>query len=357
MKYIINYSHKENNNYLDMIGNGNSIINLLSYNSYMRPPPVGIFTDFKNERLDYLIKNKFDKFDIICLQEMFSNLNSRRDKLKKEMEKKGFKYSSNCPKNCFFCNGKLIDCGLLILSRYEILKTKFKSFNNSTDIDSVAEKGILYCQINLSKDIPIHVFCLHMQASYDYFPNESCLKIREKQLETVINFIKSIINDKNTPIGPIILTGDFNVNSLIDTNLNKEENNVIMNEYNKFKEYLKKLTDEISINGNNYENVKNIFFDKYKNNIKTMIPYEWNRKDKSSIRSSLFIDENTKLENTKNTFWAPQSLDYTFIINPINKKISANVISCEIDSFSIKNKKYRQLSDHSALISKLEIKY
>ena len=88
MKYIIKYSYKEKNNNLDMIGNGNSIINLLSYNSYMRPPPVGIFSDLKNERLDYLIKNKFDKFDIICLQEMFSNLNNRRDRLKKEMKKR-----------------------------------------------------------------------------------------------------------------------------------------------------------------------------------------------------------------------------------------------------------------------------
>ena len=196
-----------------------------------------------------------------------------------------------------------------------------------------------------------------MQASYDYFPNESTLKVREKQLETIINFIKSIINDKNTPIGPIILTGDFNINSLTNINLNKYENKVIIDEYDKFKDYIKKLTDEISINGNNYENAKNIFFDKYKNNIKTMIPYEWDRKDKSSIRSSLFIDENIKLENTKNTFWAPQCLDYTFIINPKNNNIHANVISCEIDSFSIKNKKYRQLSDHSALISKIEIKY
>jgi endonuclease/exonuclease/phosphatase family metal-dependent hydrolase len=361
MKYIIKYSKKniDNNiikNNLKMIGSGNISIKLLSYNTFMRPPPLGIFLEYKEERLNYLIENKFANFDIICLQEVFGNFNNRKNKLKNEMEKKGFKYSSTCY-NCFFCNGKIIDCGLLILSRYKILKTKFQSFETSTNIDSFSEKGILYCEINLTNNIPIHVFCLHMQASYTYVPNENSIKVREKQLDIICNFIKLIINDKDTPIGPIILTGDFNINSLINSNLNKEENNIIIEEYNNLNKKMKKLIEVISINGNNYEYGRNIFFDKYKKNIETFIPNEWNKKDKTELKSSLFIDKNIKLENTKKTFWAPQCLDYTFLINPKKKNIYADVISCEINSFSVKNKNYRQLSDHNALISEIEIKY
>ena len=313
------------------------LIKLLSYNSFMRPPPIGIFSEYKEERLNHLIKDKFDQFDIICLQEMFGNLNNRRDRLKNNMKEKGFKYSSNCSENCFLCNGKLIDCGLLVLSRHKILKTKFKSFNSSTDVDSLAEKGILYCLINLPNNIPLHIFNLHMQASYNYIPNNKSIKVREEQLEIIFNFIKSIINDKDTLIGPIILTGDFNINSLLNSNLNEKENNIIKKEFDNFNKKIEKFIKEIDIN---YKYAENIFFDKYKKNIKTMIPYEWSKINKKSIRSSLFLNPKIKLEDSKETFWAPQCLDYTFLINPKKKNIYADVISCEINSFSIKNKQY-----------------
>jgi hypothetical protein len=53
-------------------------VRLLTYNMFMRPPPVKTnATDFKDARLDEFVK-QFDNFDIICFQEVFTTLNTRK---------------------------------------------------------------------------------------------------------------------------------------------------------------------------------------------------------------------------------------------------------------------------------------
>jgi len=53
-------------------------IRLLTYNMFMRPPPVKTnATDFKDARLDEFVK-QLDNFDIICFQEVFTTLNTRK---------------------------------------------------------------------------------------------------------------------------------------------------------------------------------------------------------------------------------------------------------------------------------------
>jgi hypothetical protein len=58
-----------------------SSIKLLTYNLFMRPPPVKTnHSDHKNARLRNYISH-LDKFDIICNQEVFSTFNSRKQQL------------------------------------------------------------------------------------------------------------------------------------------------------------------------------------------------------------------------------------------------------------------------------------
>lgn len=53
-------------------------VRLLTYNMFMRPPPVKTnATDFKDARLDEFVK-QLDNFDIICFQEVFTTLNTRK---------------------------------------------------------------------------------------------------------------------------------------------------------------------------------------------------------------------------------------------------------------------------------------
>lgn len=316
----------------------------------MRPPPVGIFSDYKNERLNKMIEDKFSDFDVLCLQEMFNNFTGRREKLKKILLDYGFKYSSNCPNNCFLCNGKVIDCGLLILSKHKILKSKFKPFRKSKDIDLLAEKGILYSKIELPNKIIVNVFNLHLQASYSYVPDEEDLITRKSQLQDLEEFTKSILKD-NIKNEIIIINGDFNINSNYDIDfLNDQEKNVLKEEYNL-------LLNKINIIKNNINEdfeIINLFFEIYKKPIQTMIEYKWNKLDKEYIKSSLFIDKNKKLIENDNSFWSTQTIDYSFIIKPKNLKIDFN--DSKIDNYKVTNNKYRQLSDHSALITNFKFK-
>ena len=56
-------------------------IKLLTYNMFMRPPPVKTnASDFKDARLNEFVK-QLDDFDIICHQEIFTTLNTRKQRL------------------------------------------------------------------------------------------------------------------------------------------------------------------------------------------------------------------------------------------------------------------------------------
>jgi hypothetical protein len=91
-------------------------IKVLTYNIFLRPPPVkNNEDDYKNERLRDFIK-MLDLFDIICLQEMFGTFNSRKHELIKHANKAGLFYFVDSPSPSFFSKF-LVDGGLLILSR------------------------------------------------------------------------------------------------------------------------------------------------------------------------------------------------------------------------------------------------
>ena len=70
-------------------------LRLLSLNMFLRPTGVAddyAVDDFKDERLDGFISECLnDDFDIVCLQECFSTLNSRKARLIREARKRGFK--------------------------------------------------------------------------------------------------------------------------------------------------------------------------------------------------------------------------------------------------------------------------
>lgn len=95
----------------------NLSIRLLTYNIFLRPPPVkNNFDDYKNERCNEFLKTIND-YDIICLQEIFGFLNKRKHKIVKKAFKNGFHYFASSHSPSFFSTF-LVDGGLLTLSRY-----------------------------------------------------------------------------------------------------------------------------------------------------------------------------------------------------------------------------------------------
>lgn len=107
---------------------------LLTFNMFMRPPGVkNNENDFKNERLDYIIKNVLPLHDIITIQEAFAYANRRIDQLLVAAFGQGFYYHVGSPRHYPWDLGG--DGGLLILSRYPIKKADRIEFSRGVHAD------------------------------------------------------------------------------------------------------------------------------------------------------------------------------------------------------------------------------
>ena len=109
----------------------------------------------------------------------------------------------------------MIDGGLLVLSRFPIIETEFKTYNYGVLSDALSQKGVLYCKIDIHGRI-LHLFQTHTQATYldtgveDF---RATLDARIDQLRTIRKFIE--LKTRNaTPNQLIIMAGDMNVNGI-----------------------------------------------------------------------------------------------------------------------------------------------
>jgi len=190
----------------------NKEVKVLSYNIFLRPPFVhNNADDFKNERLKEFI-NYIDNYDIISLQEIFCLANYRQQMLLKAAFDQGFKYFTQSKRSAWF-SGKLIDAGLLILSKYPIVESDGHIYRSGNQIDGWAAKQVIYAKVQVSDNMFLHVFNTHLQASY-YDSSDSHNKIndfaRADQVTEMADFIKQKIHDSHHPL---LVTGDFNINS------------------------------------------------------------------------------------------------------------------------------------------------
>ena len=140
-------------------------IRLLTQNMFMRPPPVKTnATDFKDARLDEFVK-QFDNFDIICFQEVFTTLNTRKQRLISYAQKAGLIYHSvSDPPGLF--SGYATDGGLLIVSRFPIVESDFDPYPYGVVSDALSYKGVQYAKILIHGKHVLHLFNTHTQASY-----------------------------------------------------------------------------------------------------------------------------------------------------------------------------------------------
>ena len=194
-------------------------IKVLSYNIFLRPPPVhNNENDWKDERLADFIKI-LDCYDVICLQEMFGSFNNRKQELIKYANKSGMFFYCDSPSPSFFSKF-LVDGGLLILSRFPIVESEFRPFMYSVLSDSLANKGILYAKIRIG-DCFLNIFNTHLQASYFGSTNyhwDISAKTRIDHIDEMCEFIKEVISDRGLDTddkndGHCLVMGDFNVDA------------------------------------------------------------------------------------------------------------------------------------------------
>lgn len=194
-------------------------IKLLTYNIFLRPPPVkNNESDWKEARLADFIQ-ELKNFDIVCLQEMFSSFNNRKQQLIKFANKSGLFFYCNAPSPSFFSKF-MVDGGLLILSRFPIVDTLFRPFKYSVLSDSLSNKGILYAKIDV-QGASLLVFNTHLQASY-FGSSESHWDIssqtRIDHIRELVDFVKEILEQEqkkqnDLSLYKVLMMGDFNVDA------------------------------------------------------------------------------------------------------------------------------------------------
>jgi sphingomyelin phosphodiesterase len=230
----------------DICGRGLPI-RILSYNVCVRPPGVSGSTgdDLKDERLKLLLP-ELVQFDVICFQELFDAYSNRREALKMALKQYGLRHHAYIPRRVLPLPPKFVDGGVSIFSRFPIIEFDYIHYKHVVyhTIDALVGKGVLYARVELPVYWPqdwrstwnasrfpkntvcareletqqraryLHVFSTHMQAGDrpGYEPEEYHAAVRFRQAEEMRDFVLRKVADDD---GPILITGDFNINARI----------------------------------------------------------------------------------------------------------------------------------------------
>jgi endonuclease/exonuclease/phosphatase family metal-dependent hydrolase len=186
-------------------------IRMMTINMLLRPPFINYNgDDYKNERLDLLVRHVLPHYDIVALQEVFWFWNFRLSKLLKEAKALGFHwYTNNAAPP--LSSRKFIDGGLLILSRYPITETRKRIYARGVQIDGWAAKQALHAKVHISPTTHIHVVTTHTQADYaSNATNAQNATTRMAQIQEIGELIHDIWREDPRK-GDVVVMGDLNV--------------------------------------------------------------------------------------------------------------------------------------------------
>ncbi|KAL3895724.1 MAG: hypothetical protein SGCHY_004527 [Lobulomycetales sp.] len=185
----------------------------LSYNIFLRPPGIkNNMSDHKNARHAMFGEQFLKNFDIVALQEMFSYGSSRLSRMVHYGRKHGFEFYVSSPTKSVF--NAQADGGLMILSKYPIVRTEKITFKRGVHSDRFSAKGAIYAKIALSSNFFVHVFTTHLQSSPNKNSNISdpTVSARLRQVAILKEFIDDCTKNKAKD-EPIVLLGDINANA------------------------------------------------------------------------------------------------------------------------------------------------
>jgi len=166
------------------------------------------------------LKDYLQDFDILCFQELFETANFRKEHLidygiqnRKVNLSLGFYFwAISDPPG--FLSGVPVDGGLVILSRFPILYSKFESYNMGILSDCASDKGSLHCKI-LVNNCLVNIFNTHLQATY-HNQIDNSLKVltimtRLYQIEKLAERIDRLLKYQSPQDHELVLiTGDLN---------------------------------------------------------------------------------------------------------------------------------------------------
>lgn len=326
-------------------------IKILTYNIFMRPDiPVSSSTEYQDYRAGLFINHVLPNYDIVCLQEMFNlPLSTRRHEFIEDARSRGFQWHHASSRTHSLSPS--IDGGLLILSKLPIVRKDVLNFSSAAFADWYATKGVLYALVKVGPKEPhyIHLFCTHLQATYDEVGKEESERVRKDQITQTVAFIKKCVFNREE--WPIIICGDLNVQCRKSGQDGSDS-----------KEYL----DMLSIFTTGFGVRGNLIRDLAKEIDGSTHPITY---------ADAHVDDegNIKLKETslndveslkQSTIWCNQSLDKIFFIppaevpSPIEPKVTrVNPIIIQKELWNMKDETHlTHLSDHYAIETDLRVR-
>ena len=181
-------------------------LRVLTYNLFLRPPGTpgsahGYGSEeFKDERLETffeMLDSEAGEVDVLCLQEVFAFGSFRREALLERAFRHGYCYYMCPPPPPLLDPIKLVDAGLLIVSKHPIVAGHHHRYGGAAAKgDIVAAKGAIHAEVHI-QGRAVHVFTTHLQASTLGSETADEIGIRLSQLDELGEFVETVRAESN----------------------------------------------------------------------------------------------------------------------------------------------------------------
>ena len=183
------------------------VVRIMTFNTFLLP---GCCTKGMSANRVNSILKLCAPYEIVALQEVFATVGTWTlvDLIKRARDY-GFHYHVM---GSFVSALAIVDSGLLVLSKYPIVRTSFYKYKHACSWDKLSSKGILYACIQLGTDssTQIHLFNTHLQSTY-HEDDTSAFEVQRNQLHSLQQFVE--VTMKGTENKPVYIVGDFNMDS------------------------------------------------------------------------------------------------------------------------------------------------
>ena len=181
----------------------NQTLSVLTYNTQMMPFYVNVEDDLNQTGIRVQdIPKKITQYDVVILEELFDL--DLRIKMTNAMGENYPYHTKVVGQNA----SKALTGGVMIFSKWPIIKEDQIVYQHSSGIDSLAAKGAGYAAINKNGKI-YHLIGTHLQAG-----GGDGLSARIEQMQELADFIHNL----NIPEDePLLMGGDFNTGNSSDS--------------------------------------------------------------------------------------------------------------------------------------------
>ncbi|KAI8579798.1 hypothetical protein K450DRAFT_240382 [Umbelopsis ramanniana AG] len=191
----------------------NDTAKFLTLNIFMRPPGVkNNWSDYKDDRTDFIIRHVLPNYDVVSFQESFGFGSRRKDHLIRAAREMGYNHHVESGRK--YPWQIAVDGGLLVLSRFPIKDSRLIEYPRGRHSDWMARKGAIYAQIECKPNSLVHLYTTHAQASYQQITSlwDDDVRTRMNQF----SWLHSLIAETSGKDGSaVVLNGDLNVDAAV----------------------------------------------------------------------------------------------------------------------------------------------